>query len=80
MRELIVWFRLAVRDHLNIACFLGYITDLPEGFGLVFSYFSNKGVMSYLDKAPGADKEKLVSDSMHSFLDPWTHEPFSVRM
>lgn len=62
MREMIVWFSLTFARHPNIVGSFGFVTNVSGGLGLVLPYFSNGGIMKYLDKNPDADRVRLVSN------------------
>lgn len=58
---MIIWYKLLSSRHPNVVGFLGYITNVSGGFGLVSEYFSGGNVMHYLRNASSADRLSLVS-------------------
>lgn len=64
---MLIWYKLLVNEtrHPNIVHFLGYITDVGNGFGLVSEYFSNGDVMSYIRKTPSQSVDRLSLVSTH---------------
>lgn len=57
---MIFWFRLTNIKHPNVVGFFGFVTDIPQGFGLVFPFFSNGSVGKYLTQYPKSDRPSLV--------------------
>jgi len=59
---MLVWYQLLNLRHLNIVGFFGYVTDVPDGLGLVSSFYAQGNVTHYLSRSPAADKEALVGE------------------
>lgn len=59
-----IWYKLLYTRHPNIVGFFGYITNIPDGFGLVSEYFSGGSIIKYLQGSPSADRVLLVSGTL----------------